>query len=213
MKKYLIALAAITVLTTSSAFAQSAGSSIDTRASTSSTDGPLTVKNIGGRDVNIQIVCRWCTPKHKIVGTGTIGQYGQLGSAKQWSPSILVKYYFGEATSKFCPFVGLGINYTWFSDVKLTNQNFIYSKYGAGATSSVSANNSWNPVFNLGASYKISDPWYASRSVSYLPLKTKLKIDTISGKGFPFGTGVPVYSEAKANLNPIVIFANIGYRF
>ncbi|MGA4349918.1 OmpW/AlkL family protein [Ralstonia nicotianae] len=32
-------------------------------------------------------------PRHKIEGTDSFARYGQIGSAKQWSPTVLAKWY------------------------------------------------------------------------------------------------------------------------
>ena len=59
-------------------------------------------------------------PKFKLDGKGTLGPVGELGEARQWSPTVLAKYYFNDGDAKFRPFVGLGATYVWYSDVKLT---------------------------------------------------------------------------------------------
>lgn len=70
-------------------------------------------------------------PVFKVSGQGTIrppGPAGALGtqniglasvnpivkSVRQWSPAVLLQYYFGAATAKFRPFLGLGVSYNWF---------------------------------------------------------------------------------------------------
>lgn len=148
-------------------------------------------------------------PTHKLKGTGTLEQYGEIGSVKQWSPAVLVKYYFGAANDKFRPYVGVGVNYTWFSDAKVTNSQFSAQQLGTAntANTSVKADASWNPVFSIGANYAITDKWYAGAFVSYLPLKTTAKLTTV---GTPYGT---VTSQASIKVRPIVTSLNIGYRF
>jgi len=148
-------------------------------------------------------------PTHKLNGTGSYEKYGELGSVKQWSPAVLVKYYFGDANTRFRPYVGLGVNYTWYSDAQVTNSQFAAAelKNGNTANTSVKADASWNPVFSVGANYAISDRWYAGAFVSYLPLKTTAKITTT---GTPYGT---ITSQAEIKIRPIVTSINVGYRF
>ncbi len=87
-------------------------------------------------------------PRHKIEGTDSFARYGQIGSAKQWSPSVLAKWFFGDADSKFRPYVGAGLNYTWFTDEKIINSAFQTQVLGGGfpSTSTVSTDSSLNPV-------------------------------------------------------------------
>ncbi|MCO5412194.1 OmpW/AlkL family protein [Ralstonia mojiangensis] len=149
-------------------------------------------------------------PRHKIEGTGSFSGYGEIGSAKQWSPAVLAKWYFFSADSKFRPYVGAGLNYTWFSDEKITNsafQNQVLGRGTPGSTSSVTTDSSLNPVLNVGATYAITKDWFVGLSVSYLPLKTTAKIDTT------LINGVHIQSEAKIKINPVVTFLNVGYRF
>ena len=146
-------------------------------------------------------------PRHKIEGTDKLSSFGEIGSAKQWSPAVLAKWYFFNADAKFRPYVGAGLNYTWFSDAKITNSAFQTQLGGPGSTSSVSTSSSLNPVLNVGATYAITKDWFVGLSVSYLPLKTTATIDTTTV------TGVHVVSEAKIKITPVVTFLNVGYRF
>ena len=59
-------------------------------------------------------------PKFKLYGAGTLGRLGELGDAKQWSPTILGKYYFDDGNAPFRPFVGLGATYVFYRSVSLT---------------------------------------------------------------------------------------------
>jgi outer membrane protein len=79
-------------------------------------------------------------PEFTLTGHGVIrppGPSGALGSvdmdktsnqpavknARQWSPTVILQYYFNAPTAKFRPFVGIGVAYSWFSNIEL-NGNF-----------------------------------------------------------------------------------------
>lgn len=146
-------------------------------------------------------------PKHDVKGTGDFAQYGKLGSVRQWSPALLVKYHFFDAKTKFRPYVGLGVNYTWFSDETITNQNFVDHAFGIpGAKMSASTDSSWNPVFNIGANYAITDNWFVGLSVSYLPVSTRATLTTQAG-------ATTIVSHTKIKIDPVVTFLNVGYKF
>ncbi|AOZ04535.1 OmpW/AlkL family protein [Cupriavidus malaysiensis] len=145
-------------------------------------------------------------PKHDITGQGSFAQYGKLGSVRQWSPAVLVQYHFFDATTKLRPYVGIGVNYTWFTAAQVTNQSFVTGTYGPGASISASAKSSWNPVFNIGANYAITDKWFVGLSVSYLPLSTTATFTTQRGP-------VTIVSHTKIKLDPVVTYLNVGYRF
>jgi outer membrane protein len=147
-------------------------------------------------------------PKFDIHGAGTIEGFGKVGSARMWSPTIMAKYYFGAATNKFRPFVGLGAAYIWFSDAKITNSSF--ENGVLGGKTNVSISKGLSPVFNLGASYEITKNWYAAASVSFIPLRRTLTLTTPSSTA---ARGASVTNETRAQLNPIVTYVSIGYRF
>ena len=152
-------------------------------------------------------------PKFKLNGTGTLARVGQLGEARQWSPTILGKYYFNEANSAFRPFVGLGATYVWYSDINLTSnlQEALGSQLHQRPLSTVTTaklDSSFAPVLNAGLAYQFDKHWGISFSVSYIPLKTKAKLTTTSITGLPIAT-----SEARLKLNPIVTYVAATYRF
>ena len=147
-------------------------------------------------------------PKFHINGAGTVESLGGVGSARMWSPAVLVKYYFGQPTAVFRPFVGLGASYVWFTGGKITNDRF--AKGALGGDTQVSVSKGVSPVFNLGATYNFAKNWYAGVSISYLPMRRTITLTTPhSAKA----GGLPVKNEVRAQLNPIVTYVSLGYRF
>ncbi|AFJ84600.1 OmpW family protein [Burkholderia sp. KJ006] len=176
-------------------------------------------------------------PVFKVSGQGTIrppGPAGALGtqniglasvnpivkSVRQWSPAVLLQYYFGAATAKFRPFLGLGVSYNWFSDLQL-NTNFIKQTQdnlgailaaGAGkpGTTSVEAkaSSSWQPVFNAGLQYNLTEHFGLIASVTYIPLKTTSTVTIKAADG-------TVLAESKSELkaDPIISYVGMTYKF
>jgi outer membrane protein len=145
-------------------------------------------------------------PKFDLDGSGTLSSLGRLGTVKQWSPAILLKYYFAQANSSVRPFLGLGVSRVWFTDGTITNSTL--NTLLGGTTSVASIKNSWAPVFNGGFVYNFSKHWSAALSISYLPLNTTAQFDSTNPT-----TGSVTVSQAKITLNPIVSFLSIGYTF
>ncbi|MDR5805641.1 OmpW family outer membrane protein [Caballeronia sp. LP006] len=152
-------------------------------------------------------------PKFHLDGKGTLGRLGELGTAREWSPTLLLKYYFMSAQSKFRPYVGAGASYVWFSDVKLSsamsNGAFLYSpQFGTALTGPTTAHisSSFAPVVNAGFAYNFTQHWSAAFSVSYMWLSARATLTTNSAVG-------TVRSESKIKLDPIVTFLSVGYRF
>lgn len=154
-------------------------------------------------------------PTYKLEGTGSLASVGQIGEAKQWAPTVVGKYYFLGADETFRPFLGLGVSHVSYKDVGLTSnfQSAIYETFAAetggliqssGTTASIDSK--WVPVYNLGGSYKLDKKWYATLSVSYLPLKNNATLSTASNYG-------PIASSTSLKIDPIVTYLSIGYRF
>jgi outer membrane protein len=152
-------------------------------------------------------------PRYHLQGAKALEPVGELGSAKQYSPSLLVRYHFGEPSQKLRPFAGLGVSYVSYGTVTLTEgfQSTLSNRFTGGATGAgrtkADIDSKIVPVFNAGAAYKLTDRWSISASVSYLPLKTKINLETT------LPNGVVIGSETRTKLNPIVTAVAINYTF
>jgi outer membrane protein len=152
-------------------------------------------------------------PKFTLDGEGTLGPLGQIGEARQWSPTILGKYYFGAPTAQWRPYVGLGLTYVWYSDVKISTslQNALGAqlRLAPGASSTTAKlDNSFAPVANVGVAYQFDNHWGMAVSVSYIHLKTTAKLTTTAANGATVAT-----SESRLKLNPIVPYLALTYTF
>lgn len=146
-------------------------------------------------------------PKHDVSGDRGYEKYGKLGEVRQWSPALVFKWHFFDAKTKFRPYVGVGVNYTWFTGETVTNQNFVNNEFGPGSRMTASATPSWNPVFNVGANYNITDRWSVGVSVSYVPISTRGNFETT------LANGAVVKSHTKISIDPVVTYLSVGYRF
>ncbi|MBU6493631.1 MAG: outer membrane beta-barrel protein [Burkholderiales bacterium] len=239
MKLKHLTLAAVTLLATAGAYAQSAGDTVVNTGwfhispqdssqplSVSGTQIPNTGASVDTADTFGLTVTHFFTdniaaeavmgipPKFHLSGQGILAStaINPLGDARQWSPALLLKYYFGNAHSKLRPYLGLGVSYIWYSDVHLNPafQQQVSGLISQGATTalptSAKLSSSWSPVFNAGLTYNFDKHWSAGFSISYLPFSTKATLTTSTPAG-------PVQSTTKLKLDPFVTFLSIGYRF
>ena len=151
-------------------------------------------------------------PKLKLNGAGTLGHIGELGNAKLYAPTVLAKYFFGNADDKFRISAGLGVTYSKFKNVHLTDglQNTLGGALGIPAGRSVTTakiDSKWAPVLNVGANYAIDKNWGVTFSVSYVPMKTEAVLTTTVN-----GNKVAV-SKTKLTLDPIIPFLYVTYKF
>ncbi|SFB39963.1 outer membrane protein [Collimonas sp. OK607] len=147
-------------------------------------------------------------PKFKLSGEGSLNGLGQLGTATQWSPALLAKYYFGDANSQFRPYVGAGAAYVWYSNIKLTSSlTGLLGGGDPGASTSADLSSSFVPVANIGMAYNFDKNWSANVSLSYVPLKTKADLST------RHSDGSTTHATTKITLNPLVSVLSVGYKF
>lgn len=133
-----------------------------------------------------------------------------LVSARVWAPTVFVKYFFGEKDSVVRPFLGVGVNYTWFGSVQLhpAFSGALAAIAGPGGTAQASASSSWNPAIAAGLTYKLNDRWSVLGSVTYIPIKTTGRFDSVSANG----TTV-MSTTSRITANPVIVFAGLSYRF
>jgi outer membrane protein len=146
-------------------------------------------------------------PKFHLDGGGSLAGLGEIGTAKQWSPAVIAKWYFGDKTSKLRPFVGLGVTRVWYSDVELSS-SLQGALTGGVGTASADLSSSWAPVYNVGLTYNIDEKWSLGLSLAYIPLDTDA---SITGRG-PSGNVISTYTTTLT-LDPYVTFLSLGYKF
>jgi outer membrane protein len=75
-------------------------------------------------NINVEVLA--ATPFTHDVNFGVsdpLGTGDQLGEVTHLPPTVTVNYYFNDASSKFQPYVGAGLNYTIFFDEEFTSAN------------------------------------------------------------------------------------------
>ncbi len=201
-----------------------------------SSSGPLTVSAIGGQPVDqpqpgtgvelmpastlvMSYEYYWSDhlstqaalgipPTHELQGTGTLAPFGVLGQGQQWSPALIAKWHFLEADAAWRPYLGLGVNYTWYRRSKITNTAFVDAVYGPDATTQVSASSSWNAVYNAGVDFHLDANWSIGVSLTYSPLKTRITVNADHT-----AVGVPVTVITDVQTHTLVGVVNLAYRF
>lgn len=101
-------------------------------------------------------------PKIKAKATGSVAFLGEVLSARNVAPSLLVNYRFGEPGDKLRAYVGGGINYTRFVNVS--------TPYGWD----VELKDSIGPQAHAGVEYQLAKPWAFWASISFVKVKSDL---------------------------------------
>lgn len=151
-----------------------------------------------------------------------------LGKTKHLPPTLSVLYYLNDASSKWQPYVGLGVNYTVFFEeefnpalegdaVQVAELNSTPISDLAGAlglpagTQSVGlrANdlklkNSWGLSAQAGVDYQLDDNWLVNASVRYIDIDTT---------GTFTATALTVPGKVDVSIDPWVYTLSVGYKF
>jgi outer membrane protein len=101
-------------------------------------------------------------PKIKATATGSVAFLGEVLSARNVAPTILFNYHFFAPGSTIRPYVGVGINYTRFTDVK--------TPYGWD----VNLSDSTGLAAQVGVDWQINKQWGLFASYGRAQVKTDL---------------------------------------
>ncbi|MDH2436230.1 outer membrane protein OmpW [Pokkaliibacter sp. MBI-7] len=122
---------------------------------------------------------------------------GDIASAKHLPPTLLGQYYFGQADSKVRPYVGLGVNYTFFFD-----EEFNQTGKNAGL-SNLDLDSSVGLAAEAGVDVMVTDKWFANAAVWWMDIDTKANFD-VAGGG---------HQSIDTSIDPIVFMLGVGYKF
>jgi outer membrane protein len=133
------------------------------------------------------------------------------GSAKQLPPTVTVMWYpLGNSSSAWQPYIGAGVNYTYFwdetVDKELEAALGIITEPVTGTTDPVPANldldDSWGLAAHAGVDYLINDNWGINASVWYIDIDTEATIETSLAD-----------VKFDVDIDPWVYMVGISYKF
>jgi outer membrane protein len=143
-------------------------------------------------------------PKTETVGKGpaTLGSVpfnGQIVSTAKWfSPSFLVNYVFGGESAKLRPYLGVGINYTRFYDLRSTPAG----DQANGGPTAISLSKSLGPVATAGLRWHLKDRWSLYASYDVARVNTNYVGDTAG-----------IIRKTHIKFNPSTLVVSAGYSF
>lgn len=119
-----------------------------------------------------------------------INGLGKVGTTKHLPPTVSVQYHFGEVDGKIKPFVGAGVNYTWFYSEKTQ---------GALAGNDLRLGNSWGAALHAGVDFALSEKSAIRVDARWIDIDSKVKLNKS-----PIGT---------VNVDPLVYGASYVMKF
>jgi outer membrane protein len=131
------------------------------------------------------------TTRHSVRATGTSVGAVDVGSTWVLPPTVTLQYHFFPH-KRFSPYVGAGLNATFFYDASPSRPTVTH----------VSFRNGVGPAVQAGVDYNLTGHWFLNADVKQIFLNTQAGANTVLG---------PV--KAKTALDPLVAGVGVGYRF
>ncbi len=133
---------------------------VDSDTSLGLTFGYMATDNIG-----IGLLAAWPF-EHDIEGDGSISGLDDVASTKHLPPTVTAQWHF-MPENNIRPFVGAGINYTYFFDEDTE---------GALETLDINLHNSWGWAAEAGVDIDLNDQVFFGAQVFYIDIATEAKI-------------------------------------
>ena len=122
-----------------------------------------------------------------------------------YSPTAFINYHFFGDYAKRDPFVGVGLNYT-----KFTNTKALPPLTGALGPTKINLSDSWGAAAHVGLIYRFNSKWSVVGTVAVADVQSNLTSTSYS----PVNPSV-ITSQAKTHINfhPIIYTLAVGYSF
>lgn len=139
--------------------------------------------------------------EHTASGTDTLSGL-DIADVKHLPPTLSAIYHFNHG-SRFRPYVGAGVNYTYFFDEELTGEAKAAFESLGLTGGNVNLDDSWGLALQVGADYQIAGNWWLNASVRWIEISTTAEIT--------FDGGTKVSNDL--DLDPFVYSIMVGYTF
>lgn len=122
-----------------------------------------------------------------------------------YSPTAFVNYHPLGHEARWDPFVGVGLNHTWFS-----NTRALGSLTGALGPTDISLSDSWGAAAHVGLAYHIDNRWSLVGTLAYADVGSTLTSTSYS----PLKPGL-ITSRASTPIDfrPLLFTLAVGYSF
>lgn len=160
--------------------------------------------------------------------------HGKVAEARAWTPAVTARYHFGRSgVDKFRPYLGAGIVYGYFDKLKISSgleqdlvnaghmvQNVLDGQAGdalqntgkssANPAVDVDVDDTFGAVVTAGFSYDFNERWFSTASVTYMPkFNSTAKISIVDANS---GNQL-IRASTKIDLDPLITYLGVGYRF
>lgn len=142
-------------------------------------------------------------PTHKVYGRGFIEPFGQILSVKQVAPTVFMNYHFSPLLGgKILPFVGAGLNFTRFTDIRSTASG----NAASGGPTSTTLKDSLGLAVHVGVTVPLGGRWSFVATVAHADVQTDSKATTRTNTG-------DIVRTTHITFRPTAGSAALGYSF
>src|SRR5690554_3863688 len=138
--------------------------------------------------------------EHDVAINGTGAVDGSLGKVKHLPPTLSAVYYPLESSSVFQPYVGVGVNYTWFFDEETTAS----AESNTPSLTNLKVKNSWGWAAQIGADYMLTENIMLNGQIRYIDIDTEATVDVAGGAA---------HAVVDVDIKPVVYMVGLGYKF
>src|SRR5690554_6106328 len=138
--------------------------------------------------------------EHDVAINGTGAVDGSLGKVKHLPPTLSAVYYPLESSSVFQPYVGVGVNYTWFFDEETTAS----AESNTPSLTNLKVKNSWGWAAQIGADYMLTENIMLNGQIRYIDIDTEATVDVAGGAST---------AKVDVDIKPVVYMVGLGYKF
>ena len=136
--------------------------------------------------------------EHTVKGEKTWAALGDVIDTKVLPPTLTLQYHF-RPNADIRPYVGAGVNYTYFFDEKVPSSSALSSP-----GDKVSLESSWGWALQAGVDIAINQDWFINMDVKYLDIDTTASFKNVLGNNS---------AKIDADIDPFVYGIGIGRRF
>lgn len=136
--------------------------------------------------------------EHDIDGhSGALEDFDTVAETKHLPPTLTLQYHFDLANKKVHPFIGAGLNYTYFFDEE--------TKGDLGDTGAdIDIDDSWGWALEAGIDYELENNWLVGAQVFYISIEPEADITNT-----PFGD----FNNVDVEIDPWVFMISAGRKF
>ena len=135
--------------------------------------------------------------KHDLRGKDGISGLGKIADVDVFPPTLSLQYHF-NGTSKFHPYIGVGVNYTHFPDEHVSSS----LESALGGDTRLDIDDSVGLAAQIGTDISINDHWFINTAVWYVDIDADATLKT---------NGVD--RDVDIDIDPWVMFLGIGRTF